>query len=184
MRTPRRALPGPTQNSSIDKPRPSLVNHQSRCTICKHRQREMIETAFLQWRSLTEIETEFKLTSRSTIYDHAHAFNLFERRARNLGFALDYFIQESEAIRLNARCVLRPSKCARRLTTTANGSAPPCASNCKRSIHRLPPISKFWTSLRRGSLLLRTIWTPKNFSRRKIGRFLGYTCRKGILVTP
>jgi hypothetical protein len=72
--------------------------HQRRCTICHHPDRESIEEAFLQWRSPHHMLGEFKITDRTTIYRHAHALGLFAQRRRNLRAALENVIEESETI--------------------------------------------------------------------------------------
>lgn len=75
-----------------------LAQHQRRCTICHHPDRESIEQAFLQWRSPHHMLQEFKITDRTTIYRHAHALGLFAKRRRNLRAALENVIEESETI--------------------------------------------------------------------------------------
>jgi hypothetical protein len=91
-----------------------LPQHQRRCTICHHPDREAIEEAFLQWRSPFHLRSEFKLPSRTTIYRHAHALGLFEKRRRNIRFALENIIEESESVRPTANDVIaavRASAC-------------------------------------------------------------------------
>jgi len=75
-----------------------VSQHQRRCTICHHPDRESIEQAFLQWRSPHHMLVEFKITDRTTIYRHAHALGLFAKRRRNLRAALENVIEESETI--------------------------------------------------------------------------------------
>jgi len=75
-----------------------LSQHQRRCTICHHPDRESIEEAFLQWRSPHHMLGEFKILSRTTLYRHANALGLFAKRRRNLRAALENVIEESETI--------------------------------------------------------------------------------------
>ncbi|MGD1212876.1 MAG: hypothetical protein ABR973_16175 [Candidatus Acidiferrales bacterium] len=90
------------QSSHIE-PRPSqpvsqtssLSHHERRCTICHHPDRDAIEEEFIHWHSLIAIERVYDIERRS-LYRHAHAFNLFARRNRNLRFALGHIIQRVE----------------------------------------------------------------------------------------
>ena len=73
-----------------------LERHTRKCTICNHPDREYIEEAFLQWRSPDIIKESWKISSRTTIYHHAHAFNLFALRNRNLQHALGNIIEGAD----------------------------------------------------------------------------------------
>jgi hypothetical protein len=106
-------------------PKPFKTRHESRCSICKHKDREMIETAFIQWRAVTEIAYDFDLSSRTTMYDHAHAFGLFERRARNVRFALEHIIEQAERIKPDARSVIEAIKVVSQLDEDGRWVRPP-----------------------------------------------------------
>ena len=69
----------------------SLSYHERNCTICRHPDRDAIEEAFLQWRSVSNIRHEFHLPSRTSLYRHAHALGLFARRglSKALGWMHD-----------------------------------------------------------------------------------------------
>ena len=84
-----------------------IAHHERRCRICGHPERDAIEEAFLQWRSGLTIQLEFQLGSRTTIFRHAHAFGLFERRRRNLRFSLEHIIEGAERVKPTAPGVLR-----------------------------------------------------------------------------
>jgi hypothetical protein len=73
--------------SEIDKPI-SPGRHEYHCTICSHAQRGEIERAFLDWTSLSSISKQFSV-SRDSVYRHAHALGLMERRRRNVRAALE-----------------------------------------------------------------------------------------------
>jgi hypothetical protein len=89
--------------SSYIEPRPSrpvsyassLSHHERRCTICHHPERDAIEEEFIHWHTLIGIERVYDIERRS-LYRHAHAFNLFARRNRNVRFALGHIIQRVE----------------------------------------------------------------------------------------
>lgn len=91
----------PESPAAIDIP-----HHQYRCAVCKHRHRADIEEAFLRWHNVSWIAADFKLPNRNSIYRHAHAFGLFDRRRSNLRFALEHIIEEAERVRPNAPAVI------------------------------------------------------------------------------
>ena len=88
----------------------SLSYHERNCTICRHPDRDAIEEAFLQWRSVSNIRHEFHLPSRTSLYRHAHAVGLFARRGRNLRFALQHIIEHAAAITPTAAAVMRATQ--------------------------------------------------------------------------
>ena len=62
----------------------SIGRHRRACSMCAHTQCAEIEAAFVSWRSPAVIAQEFGLADRATVYRHAHAFSLFEKRQRNV----------------------------------------------------------------------------------------------------
>jgi hypothetical protein len=75
--------------------RPALSMHAGQCTICRHPRRAEIERAFLDCRGAQEIARDHGLGSHSTVYRHAHALGLFERRSRTLWLALGRLIEQA-----------------------------------------------------------------------------------------
>ena len=71
----------------------SLVRHSHVCKICTHKKREEIEAEFAAWESPSTIAKDFHLADRATVYRHAHAFGLFEKRRRNVRAALVRIIE-------------------------------------------------------------------------------------------
>jgi hypothetical protein len=70
-----------------------LARHERKCSVCQHPEREAIEETFLHWHSVVDIKVEFDLPGTTAIYRHAHAYGLFERRARNFRFALEHIFE-------------------------------------------------------------------------------------------
>lgn len=86
----------------------SLINrHQTRCTICRHPDREEIEREFLAWRSPAKIVAEYKLRNRSAIYRHANAFGLEGKRGRNLRAALGRLIERVDDVAATAGAIVQ-----------------------------------------------------------------------------
>jgi len=86
---------------------PNIGRHASGCRICAHPQRREIEDDFIQWRSPAEIAREFGLRDRSSVYRHAHAFDLFQKRTRNLRAALERIIERVDETPVTAGAVIQ-----------------------------------------------------------------------------
>jgi hypothetical protein len=86
---------------------PSLGRHARGCRICGHPQRQEIERAFVSWESPAKIAREYKLRDRSTVYRHAHALDLFPKRARNVRAALERIIEKADDVQVNAGAVVQ-----------------------------------------------------------------------------
>jgi hypothetical protein len=74
--------------------------------VCAHSQREEIEAAFIGWRSPTAIAEEYGLTDRASVYRHAHAVGLFEKRHRNVRAALERIIERAGEVDVTASAVV------------------------------------------------------------------------------
>jgi hypothetical protein len=93
-----------------------LSRHKRRCGVCHDPGREAIEEAFLQWRNVECIDSEFEPEGgRSAIYRHAHALNLFRKRSLNLRSALEYIIEESERISPTAEGIVKAMRAYTRI---------------------------------------------------------------------
>ena len=84
----------------------SLGRHKRNCSICAHSQREEIECAFIGWRSPAAIAEEFGLADRASVYRHAHALGLFEKRRRNIRAALERIIEKAGEVDVTASAVV------------------------------------------------------------------------------
>ncbi len=84
----------------------SLGRHKRGCSVCAHPQCEEIEAAFISWRSPARIAKEYRLADRSSIYRHAHALGLFEKRRRNIRAALEKIIEQAGDVQVNASAIV------------------------------------------------------------------------------
>ena len=84
----------------------SLGRHQRNCSICAHQQREEIEAAFIGWRSPAAIAEEYGLADRASVYRHAHALGLFQKRQRNVRAALERIIEKAGEVDVTASAVV------------------------------------------------------------------------------
>lgn len=87
--------------------RAALASHKKKCVICRHRHREAIEEAILQWRSPQQIASEYHIYDRRPIYRHAHALGLFAQRNRQFRPALELIIEQAEAVEPTALDIIR-----------------------------------------------------------------------------
>ena len=83
----------------------NLKRHAARCGVCRHPQRAELEREFLDWISPREIAEEYKV-SKTTIYRHAEATGLLEKRRRNMKFALDRVVERSGDVEVTASAVI------------------------------------------------------------------------------
>jgi hypothetical protein len=84
----------------------NLGRHMAQCSICSHPKRAEIETGFENWESPATLAAEHGLADRASIYRHAHALNLFEKRKRNVRAALERIIEKSGEVEVTASAVV------------------------------------------------------------------------------
>jgi hypothetical protein len=89
-----------------DAPAVSLGRHSTNCRICGHGKRAEIESDFVRWKSPARIATEYRLGNRASVYRHAHALGLFEKRGRNLRAALERIIEQVGEVDVTAPAVV------------------------------------------------------------------------------
>jgi hypothetical protein len=86
---------------------PSLDRHARKCAVCSHKDREDIELDFLHWHNCINISTDYELHDFRTIYRHAHATGLWERRMLNLRSAVAHIVENAESCEPSANAVLK-----------------------------------------------------------------------------
>ena len=101
-----------------------LDYHQRNCIICKHPYRRAIEEEFIHWRSPEDIACDFKINFRS-VYRHAHATGLYERRRRNLRCVLETFLERAEHVRVSAREIITAARAYSRISDDGQWIEPP-----------------------------------------------------------
>jgi hypothetical protein len=84
----------------------SMGRHQRNCSVCAHEQCDEIESAFIGWRSPAAIAEEYGLADRASVYRHAHALGLFEKRKRNIRAALERIIEKAGDVDVTASAVV------------------------------------------------------------------------------
>lgn len=83
----------------------SRGRHEYHCTICSNAKREEIEQAFVNWGSPAWIGKQYGV-SRDSIYRHAHALALMDKRRRNVRAALERIIEKAGEVEASATAVV------------------------------------------------------------------------------
>jgi hypothetical protein len=96
----RRRLTGEVKNFAVSQGR-----HENHCKICSHDKRDEIEQAFLTWTSPVQISKKYSV-SRDSVYRHAHALSLLEKRRRNVRLALERIIEKAGDVEVNVAAVV------------------------------------------------------------------------------
>ena len=99
----------------------SFGRHRRNCTVCAHERCGEIETDFVGWKSPTLIAQEYSLADRTSVYRHAHAYGLFEKRKRNVRAALERIIEKAGEWKLHPQQSWPLSKPTLRSTHKDNG---------------------------------------------------------------
>lgn len=84
----------------------SLDRHKRHCLICSHEKRAEIEAEFVNWKGPVAIAAEYRLADRTSVYRHAHALGLFEKRRRNIRAALERIIERAGEVDVTAAAVV------------------------------------------------------------------------------
>ncbi|HKV03980.1 MAG TPA: hypothetical protein VJO53_02610 [Candidatus Acidoferrales bacterium] len=85
----------------------SLGRHERKCSVCNHPDRDAIEQEFLRWYAPEDIARDHDIPHASSIYRHAHATGLFERRSRTIRLALEPLIEQATGVEATADSVIR-----------------------------------------------------------------------------
>ena len=79
------AIPGTGQ--------PVDSRHRRKCSICRHPDREEIEQEFVNWHGVWHLAKQYHIDDHRSIYRHAAATGLIERRRANMRWALDSILE-------------------------------------------------------------------------------------------
>jgi hypothetical protein len=93
------------QNGPPEKP-VTLGRHRAGCKVCNHLDRAEIEADFISWKSPVKICQEYGLLDRTTVYRHAWALGLMEKRRRNVRVALERMIEKSGDVDVTASAIV------------------------------------------------------------------------------
>ena len=126
--------PEPDESTGPD----PLERHARKCSICRHPERQQIDESFLHWRSPQTIMHCFGIKTETTIYHHAHAFNLFALRNCNLQSALCNIIEDIDTRDFTGREILDAVRALAHLTADGRWIHHTSKSEVMYSMQRLP----------------------------------------------
>jgi hypothetical protein len=105
-----RGSQGPKPSRPVRRKRPSLTHHRIKCNVCSHPHRDAIDEAFLHWQNLRRLAETYGIADRSSIYRHACATGLYDKRRRTLSSSLEFIIEHAERAIPTATDVFRAVK--------------------------------------------------------------------------
>jgi hypothetical protein len=130
--TPRRRSRPPSLSATHKRPgRKSLAEmsalerHARKCLVCRHRDRDDIESDFLHWHDVADIVIEHKLPNRRILYRHARATGLYELRMSNIRDAAALIASRAEYAKATASSVLRAIQACSQIDSLGRWIAPP-----------------------------------------------------------
>jgi hypothetical protein len=106
-------------------PATSLGRHKRKCGVCKHPDRDAIEQEFLRWYNTEDIARDYDIPDHSSIYRHAHATGLFERRSTTIRVALEPLIEQATSVEVTADAVIRAVRVYAHLNNAGQWVNPP-----------------------------------------------------------
>jgi len=104
---------------------PSFARHARKCAICNHPDCDSIESDFVNWRSENIIALNYQLPSRSSVYRHAAAVGLVERRRANLRGVCERIIERADEAPPSGMAVLRALRIYSQITEDGHWVEPP-----------------------------------------------------------
>jgi hypothetical protein len=84
----------------------SIGRHRRNSTVCAHEKCEEIESEYVGWKSPALIAEEYSLADRASVYRHAYALGLVEKRKRNLRAALERIVEKAGEVEIRAAAVV------------------------------------------------------------------------------
>jgi hypothetical protein len=114
----------------------NLGRHQAQCTICLHPCRQEIEEQWINWWYVNHISRDYGVT-RDALYRHAHAFDLFSKRRRNIRAALEQIIERVNPTIMNGSVILSAIKEYVKMNSAEQRVEQVQGSNLKKSLERM-----------------------------------------------
>jgi len=129
-----------------------IERHARKCAICRHPLRQEIDESFLHWRSPQTIMHCFGIKTETTIYHHAHAFNFFALRNRNLQSALANVVEDIDTRDFTGTEMLDAVRALAHLSEDGHWIHPTSKSEFMYSMQRLPASQVYppWPACRIG----------------------------------
>jgi hypothetical protein len=112
-------------NPNEPEPNSPLERHSRKCKICNHRERDLIEADFIQWRHPGDITSTYKI-AYDALYRHATATGLSALRRENVSVVVQKVLEEVESVQEpSAAAILRAVRTLACLDSRGRWAEPP-----------------------------------------------------------
>jgi hypothetical protein len=115
----------------------NLGLHQAQCKVCLSSCRQEIEELFMDWVSPDLIIKQFTNLSRDSVYRHAKAWDLFDKRKKNLGRALEKIIERVDYTSVTGSQVISAIQTYAKLNRLGQGTEQAQGANPKELFERM-----------------------------------------------
>ena len=99
--------PSAARRKRSSRKRPASERHNRKCNVCRHADRAAIDQDFLAWHSPDRIAEDYGIADHSSIYRHAHATGLFDKRAKTIRLALGPLIECADTVEVTGDSIIR-----------------------------------------------------------------------------
>jgi hypothetical protein len=115
----------------------NLGRHQAQCAICLSSCRQQIDELFIDWVSPYLIAKQYTGISRDSVYRHAHACDLFSKRKKNIGMALEKIIEKADHMAMTGSQVVSAIQTYVKLNSLGQGAEQAQGTNPKGLFERM-----------------------------------------------
>ena len=114
----------------------NLGRHKSQCSICLHPKCQEIEEDWLGWTSPAQITYDYGV-SRGSIYRHARALHLFNKRQRNIHMALERMIERVDCAQVTSPAIVSAIQAYVKITSAEEGKEKLQGANFKQLLAQM-----------------------------------------------
>ena len=115
----------------------NLGRHQAQCSICLSSYRQQIDELFIDWVSPHLIVKQYSPISRNSLYRHAHACDLFSKRKKNIGMAIEKIIERVDIMPMTGSQVVAAIQAYVKLNSPGKGTGQAQGTNPKELFGRM-----------------------------------------------
>jgi hypothetical protein len=115
----------------------NLGRHRAQCATCLSSYRQQIDELFIDWVSSDPIVKQYSGISRDSVYRHAHACDLFNKRKENIGMALGRIIERADCVSMAGSQVISAIQTYVKLNSLGQGTEQAQNTNPKQLFERM-----------------------------------------------
>lgn len=118
-----------------------LERHRRKCQICHHPLRDEIEEEFINWHPVYRLAKNYDLADYRSVYRHATATGLIQKRRANMRWALDSILEQAPG-HVNADSVIRAIRAYSCLDDNNKWAEPPTSVIFSVADRQIPPAGR------------------------------------------